>query len=66
MRVILAALLAVSFSLPLVADEKKFFESIKAKAVGGDAAAQHSLGFMYANGRGVSIHEAKAVLCSGH
>ena len=54
MRSILTALLAVCFSLPLVGDEKKDFESTKAKAVGGDAAALQKLNQIEENTEDVS------------
>ena len=61
MRIILAALLAVCFSLPLFGDKKKVFESTKAKAVGGDAEAQSNLGLMYEIGDGVPEDDKEAV-----
>ena len=61
MRIILAALLAVCFSLPLFGDKKKVFESTKAKAVGGDAEAQSNLGLMYYHGDGVPEDDKEAV-----
>ena len=61
MRIILAALLAVCFSLPLFGDKKKVFESTKAKAVGGDAEAQSNLGLMYEIGEGVPEDYKEAV-----
>ena len=61
MRIILAALLALCFSLPLFGDKKKVFESTKAKAVGGDAEAQSNLGLMYEIGEGVPEDDKEAV-----
>ena len=60
MRTILAALFAVCFSLPLVGDEKKDFETTKALAVRGDSLAQYNLGVMYANGDGVPEDDKEA------
>ena len=56
----LVLLVAVALSIGSVSARTEI-ESPKARALGGDAFAQFSLGFIYANGEGVAENDAEAV-----